>query len=60
MAVLSTSNLAPAGTTGVVSIHSSLARRIYGYTMLAELPFRLREALKNHPALREVEDADCG
>lgn len=30
-------------------------RRIYGYTVLAELPFRLREALRDHPDLRGVD-----
>jgi DNA helicase-2/ATP-dependent DNA helicase PcrA len=30
-------------------------RRIFGYTLLAELPYRLREALQNHPDLSGLE-----
>jgi DNA helicase-2/ATP-dependent DNA helicase PcrA len=30
-------------------------RRIFGYTLLAELPYRLREALQNHPDLNGLE-----
>ena len=30
-------------------------RRIYGYTVLAELPFHLREALRDHPDLRGMD-----
>lgn len=30
-------------------------RQIYGYTLLAELPFALRQALRNHPNLEGVD-----
>jgi DNA helicase-2/ATP-dependent DNA helicase PcrA len=30
-------------------------QRIFGYTMLAELPYRLREALRDHPDLQGVD-----
>src|SRR5947207_7706055 len=30
-------------------------RRIYGYTLLAELPYELRKALRDHPDLDGVE-----